>query len=192
MYKNALATAGVTDANIIVAGPFPISGTAALVGTFKAYKEMTGESLDDAAVDAALDELVTTGELEESLDGDSENLEAMIADLKQQIADGTIQSEEEIEDAIEAASQKYDINLSKEDIQKLLDLLKKIEGLDLDWSAISSQASAWADKISGILSSDDVANQIDKIDQVVQSQGFWDKVTSFLQKLWNSIKSFIG
>jgi uncharacterized protein YpuA (DUF1002 family) len=153
---------------------------------------MTGESLDDAAVDAALDELVTTGELEESLDGDSENLEAMIADLKQQIADGTIQSEEEIEDAIEAASQKYDINLSKEDIQKLLDLLKKIEGLDLDWSAISSQASAWADKISGILSSDDVANQIDKIDQVVQSQGFWDKVTSFLQKLWNSIKSFIG
>ena len=32
MYKNALATAGIADAKIIVAGPFPISGTAGLVG----------------------------------------------------------------------------------------------------------------------------------------------------------------
>ena len=34
MYKNALATAGISDANIIVAGPFALSGTAALVGNF--------------------------------------------------------------------------------------------------------------------------------------------------------------
>ena len=45
MYKNALATAGIADAKIIVAGPFPISGTAALVGTLKAYEEMTARSL---------------------------------------------------------------------------------------------------------------------------------------------------
>ena len=42
MYKNALATAGIEDANVIVAGPFALSGTAALVGTFEAYEEMTG------------------------------------------------------------------------------------------------------------------------------------------------------
>lgn len=48
MYKNALATAGITDASIIVAGPFDISGTAALVGTFKAYEELTGETLDES------------------------------------------------------------------------------------------------------------------------------------------------
>lgn len=41
MYKNALATAGVEDANVIVAGPFPLSGTAALVGTFEAYEKLT-------------------------------------------------------------------------------------------------------------------------------------------------------
>ena len=32
MYENALATAGIKDADIVVAGPFKISGTAALVG----------------------------------------------------------------------------------------------------------------------------------------------------------------
>ena len=45
MYKNALTTAGITDADIIVAGPKPISGTAALVGIFEAYEAMTGEAV---------------------------------------------------------------------------------------------------------------------------------------------------
>jgi len=83
MYKNALATAGIADAKIIVAGPFPISGTAALVGTLKAYEEMTGKKLDDKVTDAAMDELVTTGELNKSIDGDSQDIEAMIADPKE-------------------------------------------------------------------------------------------------------------
>ena len=36
MYKNALVTAGVKDAKIIVAAPFEVSGTAALTGIYKA------------------------------------------------------------------------------------------------------------------------------------------------------------
>ena len=46
-----------------VAGPFPISGTAALVGAMKAYGEMTGEGVDEASSDAATNELVATSEL---------------------------------------------------------------------------------------------------------------------------------
>ena len=46
MYQNALATAGLEDAEIRVAGPFNISGTAALVGAMKAYGEMTGQSIE--------------------------------------------------------------------------------------------------------------------------------------------------
>ena len=59
MYKNALTTAGVTDADIIVAGPTPISGTAALVGVLKAYQEMTGKEISDSVVDTALNEPVS-------------------------------------------------------------------------------------------------------------------------------------
>ena len=68
MYQNALATAGVTDADIIVAGPTQISGTAALVGIFKAYEDMTGEEIDENVIDAALNELVVTAELANVLD----------------------------------------------------------------------------------------------------------------------------
>ena len=49
MYISALATAGITDARIIVASPFEVSGTAALAGIYKAYEDMTGKKLDDLA-----------------------------------------------------------------------------------------------------------------------------------------------
>lgn len=48
-----------------------------------------------------MDELVTTGDLEQSIDGDSNDVEAMIADLKGQIASGKIKTPEEMEQAIE-------------------------------------------------------------------------------------------
>ena len=37
MYKNALLTAGIENADVLVVGPFPISGTAALIGAWNAY-----------------------------------------------------------------------------------------------------------------------------------------------------------
>ena len=42
MYISALATAGITDAKIVVAAPFEVSGTAALTGVYKAYEDLTG------------------------------------------------------------------------------------------------------------------------------------------------------
>ena len=46
MYISALATAGITDAKVVVAAPFEVSGTAALTGVYKAYEDMTGKKLD--------------------------------------------------------------------------------------------------------------------------------------------------
>lgn len=158
MYKNALATAGVEDANVIVAGPFPLSGTAALVGTFEAYEKLTGKELDESVVDAAMDELVTTGDLEQSIDGDSNDVEAMIADLKGQIASGKIKTPEEMEQAIEKLADKYDLKLSDDDKQKLLGLMKKLQGLDLNWDSIKNQASAWASQLQNQLADKNISH----------------------------------
>ena len=62
MYENALTTAGVTDATVTVAGPFNITGTAALVGAMNAYEDMTGEDISSESKDAATNELVVTSE----------------------------------------------------------------------------------------------------------------------------------
>lgn len=173
MYKNALATAGVTDASIIVAGPFPLSGTAALVGTFKAYEELTGESLDESVVDAAMNELVTTGELEESIDGDAEDIEAMISDLKGRIARGELDTLEDISAAIDEVAADYDIKLTEEDKEKLLDLLDKLKDLDLDWDGIADRAS----EIAG------------EIGNAIESSGFGDILREFFAKIIEAIKS---
>ena len=176
MYKNALATAGISDANIIVAGPFALSGTAALVGTFEAYEKMTGEKLDEDVVDAAMDELVTTGDLEQSIDGDSEDVEAMIADLKGKIANGELNSAEDIENAIDELADKYEINISDEDKQKITKLMEKLKGLDLDWGSIKDQAQDWADQLQNQLSDKDLGQ----------------KIADFFAKLWDAICSLFN
>ena len=41
MYANALTTAGITDAQVMVTAPFAVSGTAALTGIYRAYEDIT-------------------------------------------------------------------------------------------------------------------------------------------------------
>lgn len=143
MYKNALTTAGVTDADIIVAGPTPISGTAALVGVLKAYQEMTGKEISDSVVDTALNELVLTGQLEESLKGVSDaEVEEFIAYIKALIAKDDLTDDEGINGAIDEACEKYGVILSDDERQQIVDLVKKINSLGIDLNGLVDYAES--------------------------------------------------
>ena len=143
MYKNALTTAGITDADIIVAGPKPISGTAALVGIFEAYEAMTGEAVQDNVVDAALNELVVTGELEASIQGlTDQEVEEFIAYIKSLIAEKGLTDEKSINEAINEACDKYGVTLSDDERQKIVDLLLKITSLGIDLSVLVDYAAS--------------------------------------------------
>lgn len=183
MYKNALATAGVTDADLIVAGPFPISGTAALVGVMKAYEQMTGEELNETAVDAALNELVVTGAIESADKADSGKVEAMIAELKEMAADGKLGDEQAVRDAIDKASEEYGITLDESEISKLTDFLMKLKDLDLNWDNIRDQAQSVAQKLQDTFG--------DKLGDI-ESQGFWDKVAGFFKKIIDAIRGLFS
>ena len=143
MYKNALTTAGITDADIIVAGPKPISGTAALVGIFEAYEAMTGEAVQDNVVDAALNDLVVTGELEASIQGlTDQEVEEFIAYIKSLIAEKGLTDEKSINEAIDEACDKYGVTLSDDERQKIVDLLLKITSLGIDLSGLVDYAAS--------------------------------------------------
>ena len=143
MYKNALTTAGITDADIIVAGPKPISGTDALVGIFEAYEAMTGEAVQDNVVDAALNELVVTGELEASIQGlTDQEVEEFIAYIKSLIAEKGLTDEKSINEAIDEACDKYGVTLSDDERQKIVDLLLKITSLGIDLSGLVDYAAS--------------------------------------------------
>lgn len=146
MYANALATAGVEDVNVVVAGPFNVSGTAALVGALKAYSEMTGETVDEDVVDAAVDEMVTTGSLEDGTDADNEKVEGMVAYLKEQIANSD-NKDKDLDQIINDAANKFEITLNEDQFNQLKSLLEKLGGLHLDLGSLKSQAQAAYDTL---------------------------------------------
>ncbi|WP_168356487.1 DUF1002 domain-containing protein [Petralouisia muris] len=149
MYKNALITAGITDADIIVAGPFPLSGTAALVGAMKAYSDMTGAKVSERSMDTALNELVLTGDIAEAV-GDSQKAEELVAYLKQEVVEKGLNSKNEIREAIQEACSQFDITLAEHEIAELTNLLQKIGELDLDIDSMKEQAEELYEKISNL------------------------------------------
>lgn len=172
MYKNALATAGVTDADIIVAGPYGISGTAALVGIFEAYEEMTGERIEDNVVDAALNELVITGQLESSIEGlTDEEVEEFIAYIKSVIAENNLSDEAGINEVIDEACDRYEVALSDSERQQIVDLLLKITSLGIDLDGLVDYAETLyhsyknGGDTSGSLSS--VSNHLSEVFSVI-------------------------
>jgi len=176
MYKNALATAGIEDADIIVAAPFAISGTAALVGIFKAYKEMTGKEVEAESIDTALHELVLTGDLEDITGADSDEVEALIAYVKQAVVEHDISDEGEVREAIAEGCEKFNVTLSEEQINQIVDLMLKISELDLDIDSLLNSAQSIYDKI---------ANGED-------ADGFFAKIGNWFSNLFDKLMGIFG
>lgn len=177
MYENALATAGIEDAEVIVAGPFEISGTAALLGAIEAYSVMTGDEVDTAVIDGAVNEIVVTGELEDAT-GNTEEIEGMVAYLKEQVADKNL-SASELEDAVEQASEQFNVTLTQEQVDQLIDLLKKLQGLNLDWDNIKSQAQSVYDRLKNL------GIEVNTEELAQKAQGLFARIIEFFRNLFN-------
>ncbi len=176
MYQNACATAGITDADIVVAGPTSISGTAALVGIFKAYSEMTGKEIPEEVIDGALNELVVTGRLEDSVSGvDADDLESLIAYLKQQMVENGLDSEESIQDAVDEACNEYQVSLTEDEKDQIVNLLLKLSKLNLDADTIN--------KAQDLLNSlNSVADSGSKLGSFFAAM--WKAISDFFQKIF--------
>lgn len=176
MYRNALITAGVKDIDAKVAGPFSISGTAALVSMMKSYELMTGEELDETAMDVANNELVTTAELSDSIGSDK--AAELIAALKQEMFEDNGVTLQNIDDALDTLCENMDVTLSEEDKEKIVDLMAEINKVDIDVDAIKTQASELYDTIKNIS------------DEVGDSQSVLDSIGSFFGGIINAIIDF--
>lgn len=181
MYQNALATAGVKDADIIVAGPFNISGTAALVGAMEAYAEMTGKSLEAENVETATNELVTTSKIAEEI-GDQDKAEELIGAVKDVIVAEEISDPDKIEEAIKDAAVKLEITLSEDQIAQIRELMEKIASLDLDIDSLKEQAKGLYEKLENL----DIDLNISKEDV----DGILAQIGNWFSNLWEQIKSW--
>lgn len=177
MYRNALLTAGVQDAKVIVAAPSSISGTAALVGALKAYETYSGETVSEDAFSVATDELVLTGELMDELD--SEQISDLIAYLKQQIAERGLDDPDKLSEAVRQASDEMDLKLTDEQVSQIVDLLLKLNKLDIDPGKLASQAKELYDKLDSL-----------GIDLDTEKVGNF--ITRFVSSIWDLIQGFMS
>ncbi|WP_414708141.1 DUF1002 domain-containing protein, partial [Romboutsia sp.] len=83
MIATTLSTAGVENANVVVAAPFPVSGTGGLTGVMKAFEDATGEALPEDKKELATEELITTGDLGDEVGQDKAT--GLINDIKTEI-----------------------------------------------------------------------------------------------------------
>ncbi len=128
MYVSALATAGITDARIVVASPVEVSGTAALTGVYKAYEDMTGMKLADASKLLGARELAVTGSLAGAI-GNEDSL-AIVNELKLMLDKTREMSDEEIRDTVLSIAARYNVKLTETQVQQLLSLCRALEALD--------------------------------------------------------------
>lgn len=169
MYINALATAGVTDARIIVAAPIPVSGTAGLTGVYKAYEDMTGQKLDSVAKLVSTQELTVTGELAQQI-GQMDST-SIVSELKNMLDYTRNMTDDEIRAQIQAIAGQYNVTLTETQYGQLISLCRSLERLDPD---------SLKQKVEGVQST---------LSRVSQAK---TQVTDFFDTLKNVVTSVAG
>lgn len=170
MYVSALATAGITDAKIIVAAPFEVSGTAALTGVYMAYEDITGETLDETAKLVSTQELTLTAELAEKI-GSYDSVE-IVNELKLLLGETKNMTDEQLRRKIESIASDLGASLTDTQISQLISLCRSLEKLNPE---------QLKEKVES------VQNTIAKLGQAKETvSNFFEGV----KNVWNSIVDF--
>ena len=171
MYRNAIVTAGIKDAKIVVAAPFEVSGTAALTGVMKAFEDLTGEKITEIEKKVASEEIAKTATLGSEIG--QEEAEELITSIKMYVVKNGIKSKGSIKKVSEEMSNELGIELTKEQMDEIVSLMKGISKLNLD-----------IDQIKGQLQ--DISGKIDKItEQNIE-------IRSVLEKILDAITNFFS
>lgn len=164
MYINAMITAGIADASVKVSAPYPLSGTAALTGIYKAYEDITGEKLDEDAKAAAAEELITTGELAEFIG--SEEATRLINELKKILNNIKSMTDDEVRAEIRRIAAQCNISVTDSQVEQLLTLCRTLQNLDVE--NLQSRLLGWLDTVDKLSS-----------------------VSSWFAKIWHSVLEFL-
>ena len=179
MYISALATAGITDARIIVAAPFEVSGTAALTGIYKAYEDMTGQKLDNIAKLVSTQELTITGSLAQEIG--SMDSTSIVQDLKMMLDETQNMTDDQIRQEIVQIAAQYNVTLTETQINQLISLCRSLEGLDAD------QLKSRVEEVQNTLNRVSTAKT-----QVVGFVNSVKKVVTSVASFFDKIKDIIG
>lgn len=176
MYRSALMTAGIYDAEVKVGAPFSVSGTAALTGIYKAYEDITGTQLEEEAKEVAADELVTTAELAEQID--EADAVAIVNELKLMLDEIAKMSDEELKAQIQDIAAQYGYTLEDSLIDQLIRLCRSLQGLSIE--ELQEKAEQFKDTLATVS------------EYAEQAVGFGQKLIQFIRNIVAAFQNAFG
>ena len=150
MIASTLLTSGVENCNVVAASPIEVSGTGALTGIMMAYETASGEELDEDQKATATEELITTGELADTV-GQQEATELM-NEVKQDVIEDGLTDPAEIQESINDAASDLNITLTEDQMNKIVALMQKISQYDYDVNALKDTLDNLEGKSEGFFS----------------------------------------
>ena len=181
MFLNAMLTAGIDDANVLIGAPYPVGGTEALTGIYKAYEALTGVPLDATARELGTRELTMTGDLGSAIG--REDSSGIIGDLKQILNETAKMTDQQLRRRIEQIAGEHNVKLTERQIQQLITLCRSLEKLGVSSFPTSREElqDTW----------EKVTETKDKVVGFFQSlRDTWESVRNFMDKVSNFIDSF--
>jgi uncharacterized protein YpuA (DUF1002 family) len=170
-YASALLTAGVNDAKVQVTAPFEVSGTGALTGIMKAYEVSTGQPINEDVKQAATNELVTNAELSNEIGDDKAN--ALINDIKERVAKEQPQDADGVKKIVDEVLAQYNITLTDEQYQQLLDMIDQLSKLDIDWNQLAQNLEQFAGQASDYLKSEEGQKTMGQVQSLINQFFDW-------------------
>lgn len=177
MIKSTLTTAGIYDCNVVAASPFAVSGTGALTGIMKAFEIVNGSPLEETKKEIATEEIVISGNLAEDIGSDE--AVGIITDVKDTIIGENIVAADEIEQVIINSGDKFEVTLTDDQVQMILNTMVKVASQDYDYDRLASTYSSVIDSAA-----DNIGLELEQA-----KKGFFEKIADFFRSIADWFKN---
>lgn len=174
MLMNALITSGITAADVKVSSPFKVTGTSALSGILAGVEEVGGFEISLKQKETAQKEIETTVEVGDEIG--SEEASTIINDIKTEVIKEKPKTEEEIKKIVENITNQYNVNISINAKDSIVNLMSDVNDLGLDYSELKSSLKEASNKLS---------NNLKKLGIKLKEEGFFEKIKDLFVDLWD-------
>ena len=174
MLMNALITSGITAADVKVSSPFKVTGTSALSGILAGVEEVGGFEISLKQKETAQKEIETTVAVGDEIG--SEEASTIINDIKTEVIKEQPKTEEEIKKIVENITNQYNVNISINAKDSIVNLMSHVNDLGLDYSELKSSLKEASNKLS---------NNLKELGIKLKEEGFFEKIKNWFVDLWD-------
>ncbi|MGL5647169.1 MAG: DUF1002 domain-containing protein [Clostridium sp.] len=176
MISNALTTAGIYNANVIAAAPFPVSGTGALTGIMTGYEKATGQTISPEKKQLANKEMQVTSNIASDPNVGQTKAAAVVNGVKAKVIQNGNQDSSQVAQTINNVTNNYGVSLTPAQEKDLNNVMVGISQQNYNKSEMEKTLDHMQEQLNKVL------------DQQGQLNGFMNKLEVHFDSFVNWVK----